>query len=86
MHTWPREHVSHCEAPAADHVPALQLVGASLPVEHAAPAGHSRHWLSALKPVSLEYVAAGHGRAAAAPVGQNDASMHTTQAVAPSSP
>ena len=50
----PPVHASHWSAPSAEIVPALQLVGVTLPVEQNAPAGHSVQSLAAALPVALE--------------------------------
>ena len=76
----------HAEAPlVAENVPALQVVGATLPVEQYDPAGHSVQSLASALSVALEYVVAGQGSGAEAPSGQYEPSTHASHSVMPSS-
>ena len=67
----PPVHGEHCDAPPVEKVPALQLVGVTLPVEQNAPAGHrSQSVPTAFLLVALAYRVAGHGSGVDAPSGQ----------------
>ena len=64
-------------------MPALQLIGASEPVEQKAPASHGVHCLLLTSPGVLLYEPSKHGSAADEPSAQNEPAKQEKHAVAP---